>query len=144
MILIRSTPELTVRKNDPELALYARKSFHLDTYCFDSQPERAFFLKMIKDESVDKIWFTGMLTHGQSDFVVHYIDPETHALRSYYPDFLIRKKDGGYLIVEVKADFQVEDSVVMAKQQSARRMAEASAMEYRMVKATEAGRGIRL
>lgn len=141
---IRSTPELTVRKNDPELAPYAQKSFHLDTYCFDSQPERAFFLKMIKDESVDKIWFTGMLTHGQSDFVVHYIDPETHALRSYYPDFLIRKKDGSYLIVEVKADFQVEDSVVMAKQQSARRMAEASEMEYRMVKATEAGRGIRL
>jgi len=141
---IRSTPELTVRKGDAEMAPYALKSFHLDTYCFDSQPEREFFLKMIRDGSVRKIWFTGMLTHGQSDFVVHYIDPETHALRSYYPDFLIQKTDGSYLIVEVKADYQVEDAVVMAKQRSAQQMAEASRMEYRMVKATEAGRGIEL
>lgn len=139
---IRSSPELTVRRNDPELASYASKSFHLDTYCFDSQAEREFFLKMLRAESVDKIWFTGMLTHGQSDFLVHYIDPDTHALRSYYPDFLIQKKDGSYLIVEVKADFQVEDAVVLAKQRSAIQMAEASRMEYRIVKATEAGRGI--
>jgi hypothetical protein len=47
-----------------------------------------------------------MLTHGQSDFFVSYIDPEFHALRSYYPDFLIEKEDGRYVIVEVKGGQQ--------------------------------------
>lgn len=45
-------------------------------------------------------------------------------------------------LVEVKADFQIEDAVVLAKQRSAEQMAAASSMEYLMVKATEANRGI--
>lgn len=139
---VRSKPELVVSKRDDIVDDYAHKSFHLDTYCFDSVPERDFFLKMIKEDSVAKIWFTGMLTHGQSDFVVHYIDPDSHALRSYYPDFLIKRSDGTQQLVEVKADFQVEDTVVLAKQRSAEQMAAASKMEYLMVKATEAERGV--
>jgi hypothetical protein len=141
---IKAKPELTINKDDEAVSSYANKSFHLNTYCFDSTSERDFFLRMLKEEAVEKIWFTGMLTHGQSDFMIHYVDPETHALRSYYPDFLIQKKDGSYLIVEVKADFQVEDTVVMAKERSAQQMAEASKMEYRMIKASEAGMGVEL
>lgn len=139
---VKSKPELVVSKQDELVEDYAHKSFHLNTYCFDSIPERDFFMRMLKDDSVSKIWFTGMLTHGQSDFVVHYIDPDSHALRSYYPDFLIERKDGTRQLVEVKADFQIEDAVVLAKQRSAEQMAAASSMEYLMVKATEANRGI--
>lgn len=56
-----------------------------------------------------------MLTHGQSDFVIHYVDPESHTVRSYYPDFLVQKTDGSYVIVEVKGDNLVNDAVVKAK-----------------------------
>jgi len=40
---------------------------------------------------IENIWFTGMLTPDQSDFVIHYVDSETQKVRSYYLDFLIRK-----------------------------------------------------
>ena len=139
---LRSKPEFVVRRNDPEVKNLADKSFHLDAYCFDSQPEKDFFLAVLNDTQVEKIWFTGMLTHGQSEFVIPYIDPESHTLRRYYPDFLIQKTDGSYLIVEVKADFQVDDTVVQAKQEYAEQLASASKMAYLMVKATEAGKGL--
>jgi hypothetical protein len=61
----------------------ASKSFHLDTYCFDSTPEREFFWDLVRDGRVKKIYFTGMLTHGQSDFYIQYIDPESRPVRSF-------------------------------------------------------------
>ncbi|EJE8558120.1 hypothetical protein [Vibrio vulnificus] len=78
------------------------KSFHVGNYCFDSNPERQLFWDMLHDNKVSKIWFTGMLTHGQSYFVIHYVDTEVQGVRSYYPDFLIQKKDGSYVMIEVK------------------------------------------
>jgi len=102
-----------------------------------SLPEKQFFFQMLRNNHVKKDWFTGMLTHGQSDFVIPYIDPESNTLRKYYPDFLIKWDDGIYEIVEIKADFQVEDAVVKAKQAYAEQLATASEMTYRMVKATE-------
>ena len=83
-----------------------------------------------------------MLTHGQSDFFIQYIDPETHAVRSYYPDFLFLRKEADgtekYVIVEVKADNQINDAVVQAKKEFAEQLAVASGMEYRLIKATDA------
>jgi len=118
------------------------KSFHLDTYCFDSNPEQTLFWDLLKEKRVKKIYFTGMLTHGQSDFFIQYIDPDTHAVRSYYPDFLfIRREPDGtekYVIVEVKGDHQIEDAVVRAKQEFAEQVAVASGMEYRLLKASDA------
>ena len=53
-----------------------------------------------------KIYFTGMLTHGQSDFFIRYIDPDSRTVRSYHPDFIFQceEPDGGlkYVIVEVR------------------------------------------
>lgn len=118
-----------------------QKSFHLDTYCFDSLPERDFFQYMLKDSTVEKVYFTGMLTHGQTDFYVQYIDPELHTVRSYYPDFLclIRDKDGSshYALLEVKADNQIDHVVVQAKKEYASKIAKASGWRYFMVKASE-------
>lgn len=124
------------RTGDPN---YLNKSFHLDKYCFDSQPEKAFFLENLPSAAVKNIWFTGMLTHGQTDFVVSYIDPESHALRSYYPDFLIELIDGTYVIVEIKGDNKLSDPVVLAKEDYATRLAASSKMRYIMIPGTEAG-----
>ena len=82
-----------------------------------------------------------MLTHGQSDFFIQYIDPESHTIRSYYPDFLIQKEDGQYIIVEVKADNQIDAPVVVAKRSFAEKMATASNMTYFLLKASDAQRG---
>lgn len=118
------------------------KSFHLDTYCFDSGSENWLFWDLLREQRVRKIYFTGMLTHGQSDFFVQYIDPDSRTVRSYYPDFVFQREepDGSlkYVIVEVKADNQIEDAVVQAKKDFAHQIAVASGMEYRIIKSTDA------
>ena len=134
---------LLVGIGDARFSKYKRKSFHLDNYCFDSNPELSFFGEVIKDKEVDKIWFTGMLTQGQTEFFIRYIDPETHALRSYYPDFLVKMRDGSYRIVEVKGTNKINDPVVLAKQEYAKQLASENAMSYLMVPHTQAGYGLR-
>ncbi len=131
---------LVVKKKDTTEEL-AKKSFHLDTYCFDSEPERNLFWNLLKDNKVSKLYFTGMLTHGQSDFFIHYIDPESHTPRSYYPDFLFQRTDGSYVIVEVKGDNKIDDPVVQAKKEFAEQMAVASGMTYKTIKGSDAAKG---
>ena len=121
------------------------KSFHVDTYCFDSAPEQALFWDLLREQRVKKLYFTGMLTHGQTDFFIQYIDPDSRTVRSYYPDFLFLRKEADgtekYVIVEVKADNQIADAVVLAKKDFARQIAVASGMEYQIIKATDAKEG---
>lgn len=117
------------------------KSFHLDGYCFDSRPEIRFFADMMRDDLVKKVYFTGMLTHGQSEFFIQYIDPESHTTRSYYPDFLLQKEDGQYFLIEVKADNQIDAPVVIAKRDYAEKMAAASNMTCFLLKASDAENG---
>ncbi len=121
--------------------LLREKSFHLDTYCFDSLPEMQAFNGLLNQKSVRKMWFTGMLTHGQSDFYVQYVDPESHTVRTYYPDFLIQRDDDKYVILEVKAANQIDAAVTQAKKTYASQMADASGMEYRIVADTRIKRG---
>ena len=137
---LSASPNLVVKVGDTEKR-FSDKSFHLDTYCFDSDPERNLFWHLLQDGKVKKLYFTGMLTHGQSDFYVQYIDPESHTVRSYYPDFLVQKEDGSYVIVEVKGDNKIEDPVVLAKQEFAEQIAAASGMTYRIIKGTDAAQG---
>ncbi len=137
----RLGPAQSHRRHADFHALLAERSFHLDTYCFDSKPEMELFLHLLRDPRVRLIYFTGMLTHGQSDFYVQYIDPDSHAVRSYFPDFLMKTDDGGYIIVEVKGDHQVDEPVVMAKKRYAEEMAGASGMRYEMIKGTDAEAG---
>lgn len=124
------------------------KSFHLDNYCFDSIPENKMFWTLLNDNRLEKVWFTGMLTHGQSDFVISYIDPESHTVRNYYPDFLVKKitEDGTeeFVIIEVKGDHQIDDSIVKAKSDYARQIATASGMSYVMVKSSDANSGMKM
>lgn len=109
-----------------------KKSFHADTYCFDSIPEKECFIQYITSNKVAEVYFTGMFTSNQGDFSVHYYDPESGRIRQYYPDFLARMKDGSYQIIEVKGDNKIDDTVVKAKQVAAEEMAVASGVQYLM------------
>ena len=108
------------------------KSFHADTYCFDSLPERECFFQYIRSDKVSEIYFTGMFTSNQTELSVQYYDPETRRIRQYYPDFLAKMKDGTYQLIEVKGDNMIDDSVVKAKAEAAQELAVASGLEYKM------------
>jgi type III restriction enzyme len=82
-----------------------------------------------------------LLTHGQTDFYIQYIDPESNTVRNYYPDFLVEKTNGNYVIVEVKGDNKIEDPVVLAKERAARETATASKMEYKIIKGSKVMNG---
>ncbi|HMQ04287.1 MAG TPA: DEAD/DEAH box helicase family protein [Pyrinomonadaceae bacterium] len=138
---VRAEPEKIVRNIDSQIAEFVSKSFHLDAYCFDSNPENVLFRDLLADERVKKIYFTGMLTHGQTDFYIQYIDPDSHTVKRYYPDFLVQLEDDSWLIVEVKGDNLIEASVVQAKAAYARQLAAASQMRYSIIKGTDAGAG---
>ena len=130
---IQADPDKVVRNIDAGVLAHLAKSFHLDAYCFDSKPEQRLFLELLEEGRVKQIFFTGMLTHGQSDFFIEYIDPESHNVRTYYPDFLIETVDGEWLIVEVKRDDQIDAPVVQAKAEATRLIATASRMVYRII-----------
>lgn len=85
----------------------ARFGFHYSPYNFDSGPEKAFFDWLLQrlgedPDDIQDVYFTGGLTaEKHSDFYVEYkgIDGRPHR---YVPDFLLRKRDGRCLIVEIK------------------------------------------
>lgn len=108
------------------------KSFHADTYCFDSLPEKECFFQYIKSDKVQEVYFTGMFTSNQGDLSVYYYDPESGRIRQYYPDFLAKMKDGTYQLIEVKGDNKIDDAVVQAKKEAALEMAAASGIKYEM------------
>ncbi len=126
-------PELVVTNVDSQFKpTEVAKSFHADTYCFDSRPEKECFLQYVKSGKVKKVYFTGMFTSNQGDLSIQYYDPESRRIRQYYPDFFAEMVDGSYELIEVKGDDKIEDSVVIAKAEAAREMAVASGVEYKM------------
>lgn len=136
-------PDLVAMESDVQFAkensagqAYKEKSFHTDTYCFDSIPERECFLQYIFSDRVKEVYFTGMFTSKYNGLAIQYIDPETNAIRSYYPDFITTLDDGTIQIIEVKGDNKIDDSVVQAKATAASEMASASKMEYLMLPST--------
>ena len=108
------------------------KSFHADTYCFDSKPEKELFMQYIGSGKVAEVYFTGMFTSNQGDLSVYYYDPESGRIRQYYPDFLAKMTDGSYQLIEVKGDNMIDDAVVKAKQTAAEEMSLASGIEYKL------------
>ena len=115
--VLSGEPELTMASGETENQILPN-TFHLDHYIFDSKPEFRFYrdmLHLLREKKVQQVYFTGMLTHGQSKFNVPYVDPETNTLRTYYPDFLIETEKGKWVIVEVKGAHQIDNAVVKAK-----------------------------
>jgi type III restriction enzyme len=83
--------------------------FHYSPYDLDSNPEKSFFEQLLEHlglhpGQVEDIYFTGALTDPRkTDFYVEYKD-EDGKWHRYTPDFIIRRKDGKCLIVEIKAE----------------------------------------
>ena len=92
------------KKKSGQMPLFG---FHYTPYNFDSEDERVFFERMMDElgedpDDVEDIYYTGALTDREkTDFVFQYKD-EKGEWHNYTPDFLIRKKNGKSLIVEVK------------------------------------------
>lgn len=140
----RALPEFIVHEGQPQFAktddkrrVLRDKSFHTDYYCFDSVPERKAFFDYIMSDKVREVYFTGMFTSKYNGLAIQYIDPESHTVRSYYPDFITFLDDDTIQIVEVKGDHQIDDSVVRAKAERAAELADKSKMVYTMLKSTE-------
>lgn len=133
----KADPELVITKDDLQVEDVKEKSFHADTYCFDSKPEKELFLQYIKNENVEEIYFTGMFTSNQTEFYIQYIEPYSKRLRRYYPDFIAKFKDGTYEIIEVKGDNKVDDDIVNAKKEAALEIATESNMKYTIYKSSD-------
>jgi len=126
-------PGLVVTNRDSQFKpMEISKTFHADTYCFDSRPEKELFLQYVKSEEVKEIYFTGMFTSNQGELFIQYYDPESGRIRQYYPDFLAKMKDDSYQIIEVKGDDMIDDAVVKAKAEAATELATYSGIEYKM------------
>ncbi len=92
---------------DPSQALAA--SFHYEGYNFDSGPEREFLqwvLELLRGNphQIEGLWFTGGLTDpSKTDLYAEYLGDDGRWHR-YTPDFVIRRVDGRYLVIEIKKD----------------------------------------
>jgi type III restriction enzyme len=111
------TAEITYRKDRESLLLSWDQlrevnsgdfGFHYSPYNFDSNPEKASFEDLLRHinthpAEIEDIYFTGALTDPKkTDFFVEY-KGEDGSWHPYTPDFIIRRKDGRCLIVEVKS-----------------------------------------
>ena len=98
----------------------AEFGFHYSPYNLDSNPEKSFFEQLLEHlglhpDKVEDIYFTGALTDPRkTDFYVEYKDEDAKWHR-YTPDFIIRRKDGKCLIVEIKAERDRDHAVNGAK-----------------------------
>jgi len=83
--------------------------FHYTPYNFDSHPEVDFFEQLLDQMNlhqynVEDIYFTGALTDPEkTDFFMEY-KGEDALWHRYTPDFIIRRRDGKCLIVEIKRE----------------------------------------
>ncbi|MDT8311865.1 MAG: restriction endonuclease subunit R, partial [Methylophaga sp.] len=85
------------------------KSFHYQGYNFDSSPETEYLERVLNllaehTENIAEVWFTGGLTDpNKTDLFAEYLGDDNRWHR-YTPDFVIQRKDGKHLIVEIKND----------------------------------------
>ena len=99
--------------------------FHYTPYNFDSNPEQDFFVRLLEEieenpADVEDIYFTGAMDDpNKTDFLFEYQDKDGK-WHNYAPDFLIRKKDGKMLIVEVKAEDRREADKTKRKEKAMR------------------------
>lgn len=133
----KANPDLVITNEDLQILRVKNKSFHADTYCFDSKPEKELFLQYIKNKNIKEIYFTGMFTNNQSEFYIQYVDPDSNRLRKYYPDFIAKFENDTYEIIEVKGDNKIDDAVVNAKKEAAMEIATESDMKYTIYKSSD-------
>jgi hypothetical protein len=90
--------------------------FHYSPYNFDSKPELDLFQQVLimlneNPTDIEDVYYTGAITDpGKTDFLFEYRGKDDR-WHTYTPDFLIRRKDGKVLIIEVKMDKLKGDDV---------------------------------
>jgi hypothetical protein len=119
------TTEITYQKSKEHLLLSWQEmkaqndeefGFHYDPYNFDSNPEKDFFIQMLRainvePNQVEDIYFTGGVTDpNKTDFYVEYKGKDSKWHR-YSPDFVVRRRDGRCYIVEIKAERERDDLI---------------------------------
>lgn len=83
--------------------------FHYSPYNFDSNPEKDFFINLLNTlnevpADIEDIYFTGAISApNKTDFIFEYKGKDGR-WHNYTPDFLIKKKNGKMLIVEIKSE----------------------------------------
>lgn len=89
--------------------------FHYSPYKFDSNPELDLFQQLLvmlneNPADIEDVYFTGAITDpDKTDFLFEYKGKDDR-WHTYTPDFLIRKKNGKVLIIEVKSErFRADD-----------------------------------
>jgi hypothetical protein len=150
------TAEIIYHRDRADLLLAYEKSvnsskdlsFHYSPYHMDSHPEKDFFLNLLEalDEDPDDImdvYYTGAITDPKkTDFYFEYKD-KTGRWRTYTPDFLVRKKNGKILIVEVKSPYFRDETKEMALREVANLNAEKIKYEVLLTDTNEIGLGNR-
>lgn len=90
--------------------------FHYSPYNFDSNPEKDFFINLLSmlnenPADIEDIYFTGAISDpNKTDFVFEYKGKDGR-WHNYTPDFLIKKKNGKMLIVEIKMEKLRNDEI---------------------------------
>jgi type III restriction enzyme len=119
--------QLITRAEEYENRNPRRLGFHYSPYNFDSEPEQAYFSGMLerlqlRAADVEDIFFTGgITTTSQSDLYFQYKGSDSR-YHNYFPDFVITKKDGSFLIVEIKALGKEDDPEVRLKEREVRKL----------------------
>ena len=116
--------------------------FHYSPYNFDSSPEQDFFNRMLgaiqqNPADVEDIYFTGAMDDPEkTDFLFEYQD-KTGKWHNYAPDFLIRKKNGKMLIVEVKGEDRLDAEKTLLKETAMREIegVNENSLKYEIVSA---------
>ncbi|MBN2541296.1 DEAD/DEAH box helicase family protein [bacterium] len=96
--------------------------FHYSPYNFDSTEEREFFDNLLRElkekpDDIDDIYFMGAITDRNKTGFVFEVKDETGDWSPYSPDFLIRKKNGKSLIVEIKGKPYYDEKAKNAEKQ---------------------------
>lgn len=100
-------------------------SFHIEPYIFDNESEKRLFEYFVEHKEIEEIYYTGGITDvGHNEFYVEYYDELEGRWRRYYPDFILKLKNNGWAVVEVKQADQTAHPNVIAKEQAARELFE--------------------
>ncbi len=103
-------PEHVVRENP------AGYGFHYQPYNFDSKPEVRYFDRLLdllneRPSKVVDVYFVGALTSpDKTDLVFDYVRQDGR-LSHYSPDFLLRREDDRWFLVEIKQERAREDPI---------------------------------
>jgi len=72
-------------------------------------------------------------------FAIQYVSPKDNKVHRYFPDFLVKFKDGKKVLIEVKPESQHEDPVNLAKWEAAKKFCRMHDLIWRVMGETALG-----